>query len=59
METKKYNLIKVFGLGYTGVNTHYHLQELVDADRINDEATHFDVNFKKTLLKLYIIDIIL
>ena len=39
METEKNYLIKVFGLGYTGQYT-LPLSGIVDADRINDEATH-------------------
>ena len=39
METAKNYLIKVFGLGYTGQYT-LPLSGIVDADRINDEATH-------------------
>ena len=38
METKNY-LIKVYGLGYTGQYT-LPLTGVVDADRIDDEATH-------------------
>ena len=48
METKNY-LIKVFGLGYTGQYT-LPLSGIVDADRINDEATHLIIT-KKLILE--------
>ena len=47
MDTKKY-LIKVYGLGYTGQYT-LPLTGIVDADRINDEATHLIIT-KKLIL---------
>ena len=48
METEKNYLIKVFGLGYTGQHT-LPLSGIVDADRINDEATHLIITKKLTL----------
>jgi len=48
METEKNYLIKVFGLGYTGQYT-LPLSGIVDADRINDEATHLILTKKMTL----------
>ena len=48
METEKNYLIKVFGLGYTGQYT-LPLSGIVDADRINDEATHLIITKKMTL----------
>ena len=48
METAKNYLIKVFGLGYTGQYT-LPLSGIVDADRINDEATHLIITKKLTL----------
>ena len=48
METEKNYLIKVFGLGYTGQYT-LPLSGIVDADRINDEATHLIITKKLTL----------
>ena len=48
METKNY-LIKVFGLGYAGQYT-LPLSGIVDADRINDEATHLIIT-KKLILE--------
>ena len=48
METEKNYLIKVFGLGYTGQYT-LPLSGIVDADRINDEATHHIITKKKIL----------
>ena len=48
METSKNYLIKVFGLGYTGQYT-LPLSGIVDADRINDEATHLIITKKLTL----------
>ena len=48
METAKNYLIKVFGLGYTGQYT-LPLSGIVDADRINDEATHLIITKKITL----------
>ena len=48
METAKNYLIKVFGLGYTGQYT-LPLSGIVDADRINDEATHLIITKKMTL----------
>ena len=45
METAKNYLIKVFGLGYTGQYT-LPLSGIVDADRINDEATHLIITKK-------------
>ena len=48
METEKNYLIKVFGLGYTGQYT-LPLSGIVDADRINDEATHLILNKKLSL----------
>ena len=50
METKNY-LIKVYGLGYTGQYT-LPLTGIVDADRINDEATHLIITKKLPLLKI-------
>ena len=47
METKNY-LIKVYGLGYIGEYT-LPLTGVVDADRINDEATHLIIT-KKLIL---------
>ena len=47
METKNY-LIRVFGLGYTGQYT-LPLSGIVDADRINDEATHLIITKKMIL----------
>jgi|TARA_R100000322_G_scaffold41580_1_gene26208 hypothetical protein len=48
METEKNYLIKVFGLGYTGQYT-LPLSGIVDADRINDEATHLIITKKMIL----------
>ena len=48
METAKNYLIKVFGLGYTGQYT-LPLSGIVDADRINDEATHLIITKKLVL----------
>ena len=48
MEIEKNYLIKVFGLGYTGQYT-LPLSGIVDADRINDEATHLIITKKLTL----------
>ena len=48
METEKNYLIKVFGLGYTGQYT-VPLSGIVDADRINDEATHLILTKKLSL----------
>ena len=48
METEKNYLIKVFGLGYTGQYT-LPLSGIVDADRINDEATHLIITKKLSL----------
>jgi len=48
METEKNYLIRVFGLGYTGQYT-LPLSGIVDADRINDEATHLIITKKLTL----------
>ena len=48
METAKNYLIKVFGLGYTGQDT-LPLSGIVDADRINDEATHLIITKKMIL----------
>ena len=48
METEKNYLIKVFGLGYTGQYT-LPLSGIVDADRINDEATPLIITKKLTL----------
>jgi len=48
METEKNYLIKVFGLGYTGQYT-LPLSGIVDADRINDEATHLIITKKLVL----------
>ena len=48
METAKNYLIKVFGLGYAGQYT-LPLSGIVDADRINDEATHLIITKKLTL----------
>ena len=47
METKNY-LIKVYGLGYIGQYT-LPLTGIVDADRINDEATHLIITKKMIL----------
>ena len=47
METKNY-LIRVFGLGYAGQYT-LPLSGIVDADRINDEATHLIITKKLVL----------
>ena len=49
METEKNYLIKVYGLGYTGQYT-LPLSGIVDADRINDEATHLIIT-KKLILE--------
>ena len=49
METKNY-LIKVYGLGYTGQYT-LPLTGIVDADRINVEATHLIITKKLALTK--------
>ena len=49
METSKNYLIKVYGLGYTGQYT-LPLSGIVDADRINDEATHLIIT-KKLILE--------
>ena len=48
METAKNYLIKVFGLGYTGQYT-LPLSGIVDADRLNDEATHLIITKKMIL----------
>ena len=48
METEKNYLIRVFGLGYTGQYT-LPLSGILDADRINDEATHLIITKKMTL----------
>ena len=48
METAKNYLIKVSGLGYTGQYT-LPLSGIVDADRINDEATHLIITKKMIL----------
>ena len=48
METEKNYLIRVFGLGYTGQYT-LPLSGIVDADRINDEATHLIITKKLVL----------
>ena len=48
METEKNYLIKVFGLGHAGQYT-LPLSGIVDADRINDEATHLIITKKLTL----------
>ena len=48
METEKNYHIRVFGLGYTGQYT-LPLSGIVDADRINDEATHLIITKKLTL----------
>ena len=48
METEKNYLIKVFGLGYTGQYT-LPLSGIVDADIINDEATHLIITKKMIL----------
>jgi len=48
METEKNYLIKVFGLGYTGQYT-LPLTGVVNADRIDDEATHLILT-KKLIL---------
>ena len=50
METEKNYLIWVFGLGYTGQYT-LPLSGIVDADRINDEATHLIITKKLILEK--------
>ena len=50
METEKNYLIKVFGLGYTGQYT-LPLSGIVDADRINDEATHLILTKKLSLAR--------
>ena len=50
MEIEKNYLIKVFGLGYTGQYT-LPLSGIVDADRINDEATHLILTKKLSLEK--------
>ena len=50
METEKNYLIRVFGLGYTGQYT-LPLSGIVDADRINDEATHLIITKKMILEK--------
>ena len=49
METEKNYLIRVFGLGYKGQYT-LPLSGIVDADRINDEATHLIIT-KKLILE--------
>ena len=49
METEKNYLIKVFGLGYRG-QYRLPLSGIVDADRINDEATHLIIT-KKLILE--------
>ena len=49
METEKNYHIRVFGLGYTGQYT-LPLSGIVDADRINDEATHLIIT-KKLILE--------
>ena len=49
METEKNYLIRVFGLGYTGQYT-LPLSGIVDADRINDEATHLII-IRKLILE--------
>ena len=49
MDTKNY-LIKVYGLGYKGQYT-LPLTGIVDADRINDEATHLIITKKLALTK--------
>ena len=49
MNTKNY-LIRVFGLGYKGQYT-LPLSGIVDADRINDEATHLIITKKLILEK--------
>ena len=49
METKNY-LIKVYGLGYKGQYT-LPLTGVVDADRIDDEATHLILTKKLVLTK--------
>ena len=48
METEKNYLLRVFGLGYKGQYT-LPLSGIVDADRINDEATHLIITKKLTL----------
>ena len=48
METEKNYLIRVFGLGYTG-QYRLPLSGIVDADRINDEATHLIITKKLVL----------
>ena len=50
METEKNYLIRVFGLGYKGQYT-LPLSGIVDADRINDEATHLIITKKLILEK--------
>ena len=50
METSKNYLIRVFGLGYKGQYT-LPLSGIVDADRINDEATHLIITKKLILEK--------
>ena len=49
MEAKNY-LIKVYGLGYTGQYT-LPLTGVVDADRIDDEATHLILTKKLILTR--------
>ena len=49
METKN-DLIKVYGLGYTGQYT-LSLTGVVDADRIDDEATHLILTKKLILTR--------
>ena len=49
METKNY-LIKVYGLGYIGQYT-LPLTGVVDADRIDDEATHLILTKKLILTR--------
>ena len=48
METEKNYLIKVFGLGYTRQST-LPLSGIVEADTINDEATHLIITKKMIL----------
>ena len=50
METEKNYLIRVFGLGYKGQYT-LPLSGIVDADRINDEATQLIITKKLILEK--------
>ena len=50
METEKNYLIRVFGLGYKGQYT-LPLSGIVDAYRINDEATHLIITKKLILEK--------